>query len=155
MNNETTDTRRTDQDIYEAVIAANKDRMPKPMNHQTTSDTPETDKFRDIRENHIHRATEGDIWQLCESLERERDAAKFDAVDESRWAMSYKTERDELRAHLAKCHEAIGESPDSDTSELWKYFENFKSTIDRLRVIEQTAENIRTAQGLLPGGGRV
>ena len=38
--------------------------------------TPETDQLRDLRENHIHRANEGDIWELCESLERDRNEAR-------------------------------------------------------------------------------
>lgn len=38
------------------------------------SDTPETDELRDLFENHEHRANMGDVWELCESLERQRDA---------------------------------------------------------------------------------
>jgi len=45
------------------------------------NDTPETDQLRDLRENHIHRATEGDIWDLCESLERERNEARKIAAE--------------------------------------------------------------------------
>jgi hypothetical protein len=40
------------------------------------SSTPETDALRELYENHEHRATVGDIWELCESLERERDQAR-------------------------------------------------------------------------------
>ena len=42
----------------------------------------ETDALRDLYENHEHRATVGDIWELCESLERERDEARRAAI---RW----------------------------------------------------------------------
>ena len=31
--------------------------------------TPETDALRDLYENYEHRATLGDIWELCEGLE--------------------------------------------------------------------------------------
>lgn len=42
--------------------------------------TPETDELRDLYENHEYRATVGDVWELCESLERERDEARADVV---------------------------------------------------------------------------
>ena len=32
---------------------------------------PKTDALRDLYENHEHRASVGDIWDLCEFLERE------------------------------------------------------------------------------------
>ena len=58
------------------------------MNHQTKTNTPETDAMASMRRTRQE-------WQAHgERLERERDAAKFDADDESRWAMSYKTQRD-------------------------------------------------------------
>jgi len=38
------------------------------------SDTPETDELRGLFENHEHRANMGDVYELCESLERQRDA---------------------------------------------------------------------------------
>ena len=40
------------------------------------TDTPETYELRKLRENTEHRVTEDDIWELCESLERERDEAR-------------------------------------------------------------------------------
>jgi len=40
------------------------------------SDTPETVELRKLYEDVEHRVTIGDIWELCESLERERDEAK-------------------------------------------------------------------------------
>jgi hypothetical protein len=41
-----------------------------------TRPTPETDALRDLYENHEHRANVGDIWDLCESLERELNEAR-------------------------------------------------------------------------------
>ena len=38
------------------------------------SDTPETSELRDLTENHEYRANMGDVWDLCETLERQRDA---------------------------------------------------------------------------------
>lgn len=147
------------------------------------SDTPETDKFRASLDGMREINQRDRLLSHARKLERERDElrskyaihhAEADRLTDERdrmqalaedngklahasacEAMEYRAERDELIFHLAKCHEAIGESPDSDNSELWRYFENFKSTINRLRIIEQTAENIRTARGFLPGGGRV
>ena len=58
------------------------------MNHQTKTNTPETATLASMQRTHQE-------WQAHgERLERERDDAKFDADDESRWAMSYKTQRD-------------------------------------------------------------
>ena len=82
MNNETTDTRRTDQDIYEDVIKANQKRMPKPMNNQTTSDTPETDgKKKRICGNWNNagdRVQDFVLADFARKLERERDKARED-----------------------------------------------------------------------------
>ena len=60
-------------------------------------------------------------------------------------ARKLERERDELLGHLAKCHEAIGESADSDNSELWMYFAGSKARnnaliaayaeIDKLRAV--------------------
>ena len=64
------------------------------MNHQTKTNTPETATLASMQRTHQE-------WQAHgERLERERDDAKFDADDESRWAMSYKTQRDEALAQL-------------------------------------------------------
>lgn len=110
---------RTTQDIYGDVIKANQKRILKNMN-QTKTDTPETDAIitRLLRQTgHVGQHNCPEEWVLhARKLERERD---------------------ELLAHFAKCHEAIGESPDSEKSELWKYFENFQSIIARLRVADE------------------
>jgi hypothetical protein len=74
MNHETTDTRRTDQDIYEDVIKANQN-----MNHQT-SDTPETDgKKKRICGNWNNagdRVQDFVLADFARKLERERDEAR-------------------------------------------------------------------------------
>ena len=68
------------------------------------TNTPETDQLRDLRENHIHRANEGDIWELCESLERERNEAR---EQRDRLADSLKTiewsNNSEWQSNCAKC----------------------------------------------------
>ena len=68
------------------------------------TNTPETDQLRDLRENHIHRANEGDIWELCESLERERNEAR---EQRDRLADSLKTiewsNNSEWQSNSAKC----------------------------------------------------
>ena len=91
MKTETTDTRRTDQDIYEDVIKANQN-----MNHQTR-DTPETDALY----KNDHRPN---LMEHARKLERERDqwvakAAELCAERESNamQALVYKAERDEAR----------------------------------------------------------
>ena len=72
MKTETTDTRRTDQDIYEDVIKAN----------QTTSDTPETDgKKKRICGNWNNagdRVQDFVLADFARKLERERDKARED-----------------------------------------------------------------------------
>jgi hypothetical protein len=52
----------------------------------SVSDTPETDALRNLYENHEHRATVGDVWDLCESLERERNSLMGDKVRLDEWA---------------------------------------------------------------------
>ena len=102
MKTETTDTRRTDQDIYEDVIKAN----------QTTSDTPETDgKKKRICGNWNNagdRVQDFVLADFARKLERERDqwvakAAELSAERESNamQALVYKAERDEARKSLA------------------------------------------------------
>jgi hypothetical protein len=44
--------------------------------------TPKTDALRDLYENYEYRATVGDIWELCEFFERERDEAREESI---RW----------------------------------------------------------------------
>lgn len=116
------------------------------MNNQTTNDTPETDGEWNRLACLDHHEFERQLADFARKLERERDAAKFDADDESRWAMSYKTQRDELRTALSACME--------DSIELlgergwWKD----ESRCGYAQRYEQTAENIRTAQCLLNGG---
>ena len=70
-----------------------------------TRPTPETDALRDLYENHEHRANVGDIWDLCESLERERDELK-------RWTsvngvIDLQRERDEAREQRDRLAEAL------------------------------------------------
>ena len=71
MNHETTDARRTDQDIYNDVIKANQN-----MNHQTR-DTPETDgKIKRICGNWNNagdRVQDFVLADIARKLERERD----------------------------------------------------------------------------------
>ena len=43
--------------------------------------TPKTDALRDLYENYEHRATVGDIWELCEFFERELAEAREQAND--------------------------------------------------------------------------
>ena len=80
MKTETTDTRRTDQDIYNDVIKANQKRMLKNMNTQSTSDTPETDgKMKRICGNWNNagdRVQDFVLADFARKLERERDEAR-------------------------------------------------------------------------------
>jgi len=59
-----------------------------------TRPTPETDALRDLYENYQYRATVGDIWELCESLECERDEAR--------------QQRDRLAAVLQRIRDGYG-----------------------------------------------
>ncbi len=45
---------------------------------------------------------------------------------------------------VGKCHDAIGECRHSDSSELWKFFENFQKTIERIRSLESENAELRT-----------
>jgi hypothetical protein len=61
--------------------------------------TPKTDALRDLYENYEHRANVGDIWELCEFFERERNELK-------RWTsvngvIDLQRERDEAQEQLA------------------------------------------------------
>jgi hypothetical protein len=61
--------------------------------------TPETDALRDLYENYEYRANVGDIWELCEFFERERNELK-------RWTsvngvIDLQRERDEAQEQLA------------------------------------------------------
>lgn len=78
MNHETTDARRTAQDIYEDVIKANQKRMLKNMNTQSTSDTPETDAKR----NDVAGSPTAiiDMTEHARKLERERDEWQLHAL---------------------------------------------------------------------------
>jgi hypothetical protein len=81
-----------------------------------------------------------------ESLAMESQMAISDALD----AVCETVERQEreindMLEHFAKCHAAIGESSDSDKSELWKYFENYNATINRLIAVEKDRDQLRDA----------
>ena len=39
------------------------------------SPTPETDALRDLFENYENRVNMGDVWELCETLEKQRNSA--------------------------------------------------------------------------------
>lgn len=104
MNNETTDARRTDQDIYEDVIKANQKRMLKNMNNQTTSDTPETDAAK--------RRINGmaDEWvprYVSEQLERERDEARASLAAAEAWSATLADVGDDFRAKLVELRNAV------------------------------------------------
>ena len=65
--------------------------------------TPKTDALRDLYENYEHRANVGDIWELCEFFERERNELK-------RWTsvngvIDLQRERDEARAESIRTRE--------------------------------------------------
>lgn len=57
----------------------------------------------------------------------------------------------ELEEHVSLCHDALGESRGSDTSELYKYFENHHNLIkrhnyqrDRVKLLECTLKDVLT-----------
>ena len=78
--------------------------------------TPKTDALRDLYENYQYRATVGDIWELCEFFERERDEAREETI-RTREFMDYgfskaqqeltdmTAQRDRLAAVLQQCRE--------------------------------------------------
>ena len=47
-------------------------RLPSPT-CSPSSLTPETDELRDLYENYEHRCNMEDLWELCASMERERN----------------------------------------------------------------------------------
>ena len=126
------------------------------MNHQTTSDTPETDAMHleefeslEIRYELLH--------DFARKLERERDAAKFDADDESRWAMSYKTQRDaahrtlreEQRLHVQTLNERDEARASLAAAESWSATvadigDDFRAKLVELR---HAVRNLRDVQG--------
>jgi len=54
-----------------------------------------------------------------------------------------------LRADVAKCHEAIGEDPGSDTSELWKFFQGHNELLARLEKAEAQRDRLAGALEIL------
>lgn len=71
--------------------------------------TPETDALRELYETHEHRATVGDIWDLCEAMEKDRD--------------SLRSAGDVLREALVKLmssDEQLESTPDEDLEEAMK-----------------------------------
>ena len=50
-----------------------------------------------------------------------------------------------LMEDIGKCHDALGESRDSDTSELWKAFENLQHFIPRVNWLEEENARLKTA----------
>ena len=111
MNHETTDTRRTDQDIYEDVIKANQKRMLEPMNTQSTSDTPETDgKKKRICGNWNNagdRVQDFVLADFARKLERERDEARASLAAAEAWSATLADVGDDFRSANAELRAAI------------------------------------------------
>ena len=96
--------------------------------------TPETDELRTLRENTDHRVTEGDIWELCESLERERDEARG--------------QRDMLAEALRECRddsiELIGERDSWQRESRGDYQERYQSTRDNVTRADAALQSLTT-----------
>jgi hypothetical protein len=113
-----------------------------------TRPTPETAALRDLYGNHVHRANVGDIWDLCESLERKQDEARAEMIrwqsiaegrgrtddDDTGKAMSNLIrQRDEAREHLAAARAEIDEIHATGGC---SYIELHKVTAQRDRLAE-------------------
>lgn len=101
------------EELY--MARANADTIPLPIAAQTDSFTPETDAA--LRDGMNAAQT----WQMLQRLERERD---------------------EYKDSLDKCHDVLGESRDSDHTEIWKFFETHKQIIGRLSVLERECNRL-------------
>ena len=69
--------------------------------------TPETDALRDLYENHEHHANVGDIWDLCESLERRLADVKRLERERNETANTFMGQVKKLQAQLAVMREAL------------------------------------------------
>lgn len=94
--------------------------------------TPETKALRDLYENHEHRATVGDIWDLCESLERHLTIEKNRAEEMGRLAHANACEATEYRRLLTIALDALTAIADSSAN-----LEHAERMADR--ALKQTA----------------
>jgi hypothetical protein len=92
-------------------------------NKPSMSETPRTDEA-------VYQA----IGPGTVSLDAEGWQKRFSKL--AQHARQLERELAELKEHVGLCHDAIGESRDSDTSELWRYFDNAKQTAHRLAQAE-------------------
>ena len=76
-------------------------------NEMNKNKTPETDALRDLYENHEHRANVGDIWDLCESLERRLADVKRLERERNETANTFMGQVKKLQAQLAIARETL------------------------------------------------
>jgi len=69
--------------------------------------TPETNTLRNLYENHEHRANVGDIWDLCESLERRLADVKWLERERNETADTFMEQVKKLQAQLAVARVAL------------------------------------------------